>query len=86
MNSTQGTPKTIDEAIENALNATEILRMNTIIRSNFDANELELGIKNTIKTHVRDFISQKAFSKDQIAAYHYRQLFYKIFNLKEGDL
>jgi len=72
----KGTPKSIDEAISNGL--TEMLS-NTKARIG-----LEADVK-IIKAHIRDFMAQKAFHKDETTARHYRELFYKVFSLnKEG--
>lgn len=80
MDETKGTPKTIDEAISNAYHEWVMrnLDSNTKVLSRLD----EINI---MKTHIRDFVAQKAFHKDETTAQHYRELYYKIFGLKEGS-
>lgn len=66
----KGTPKTIDEAILNGL----------LDAGKHEAHTVQIEF---IKTHVRDFMAQKAFHKDHAVAANYRSFYYKIFNLKE---
>lgn len=72
MDTNQGTPKTIEEAILNGLR--EHLQF---------TKDSEDQLIRAIKTHVRDFMAQKAFHKDQNVAANYRSFYFKVFNLTE---
>lgn len=75
MKTTTGTPKTIEQAIDNAL--TEALEEwgHDFIYSDVSGQALI----RMMKDHLREFIANKATSLDQDKAPHFIELFERIF-------
>lgn len=79
MNSEKGTPKTFDEAVGNAFEQILSIPLSDTNSENLERFQL------IMKKHLRDYISQKCFHREEFIARNYRELFYKIFNVNPPE-
>lgn len=80
MKTQKGTPKTIDEALENAMeDAVENRSLNLLPPDSPTYKKLLL---KCMRLHIRDFMAQKACSKDDATADARIEYFQEVFNEK----